>query len=82
MKMKPFLAIASIIAGCCVVSAASAQDPNDALMQACGPDIQKFCADVAPGNGQIAACLKSHRSDLSKDCRKAARAARKAKDAE
>jgi len=36
---------------------------------ACAEDIKKFCADVKPGAGGIAACLKQHEADLSAACK-------------
>lgn len=40
--------------------------------QACKPDIQKFCANVQPGGGRVAACLREHAADLSPACKQAA----------
>ena len=34
----------------------------------CQADVEKFCADVEPGGGRIAACLRQHRSELSEEC--------------
>jgi hypothetical protein len=34
----------------------------------CAEDIQKFCKDVKPGEGRIAACLKENEKKLSKAC--------------
>lgn len=36
---------------------------------ACRGDIKRFCAGIKPGQGRIAACLKSHRAELSPACR-------------
>ncbi|HNW44750.1 MAG TPA: cysteine rich repeat-containing protein [Elusimicrobiales bacterium] len=35
----------------------------------CAEDTVKFCADIKPGEGRIAACLKEHEKDLSQACR-------------
>lgn len=47
----------------------------------CAADAAKFCKDVKPGEGRIAACLKEHEKDLSQACRdrKALAAERKGK---
>lgn len=34
----------------------------------CAEDAAKFCKDVKPGEGRIAACLKEHEKELSKAC--------------
>jgi len=36
--------------------------------QSCQADIQQYCADVKPGGGAIATCLKKHKSSLSSSC--------------
>lgn len=39
------------------------------VKEACKPDVEKFCQGVNPGEGRIAACLKSHDSELAPACR-------------
>jgi hypothetical protein len=39
-----------------------------AARAACEPDVEKFCAQVKPGEGRVIACLKEHQSDLSAAC--------------
>lgn len=34
----------------------------------CAADAAKFCKDVKPGEGRVAACLKEHEKELSKAC--------------
>jgi hypothetical protein len=45
-----------------VLSAGSGKGP-------CAQDAAKYCKDVKPGEGRVAACLKEHESDLSQACR-------------
>lgn len=47
-----------------------------AVLQACRPDIEKFCKDLQPGGGRIASCLRDHANELSAGCKAAAAAAR------
>ena len=39
------------------------------VSKACHNDVQRFCEDVAPGEGRIAQCLKQHQSELSTACK-------------
>lgn len=41
--------------------------PNDP----CKADREKLCADVAPGGGQVARCLREHHDELSAQCKTA-----------
>jgi hypothetical protein len=34
----------------------------------CGPDVQKFCANVPAGRGRLLDCLGDHETDLSGSC--------------
>jgi hypothetical protein len=34
----------------------------------CGPDIDRLCAGVAPGDGRIVACLKENIQSMEKRC--------------
>jgi hypothetical protein len=45
-----------------LVSSAMAQDT-------CGADIKKACANIEPGSGRIATCLKEHLKDISEGCK-------------
>jgi hypothetical protein len=38
------------------------------IHKACADDLDKFCKDVQPGNGNIARCLEEHKSELSPGC--------------
>lgn len=36
----------------------------------CVKDIEKFCNDVEPGQGRMRDCLKSHKAEISAECKK------------
>jgi hypothetical protein len=38
------------------------------FINACKPDIEKFCKDIKPGHGRIIRCLKQHQAELSASC--------------
>jgi hypothetical protein len=40
------------------------------MHKACADDIDKFCQNVQPGKGQIASCMREHKSELSAECQK------------
>jgi Cysteine rich repeat len=42
-----------------------------AVLQACKPDIARFCGQVPPGQGRIKACMKEHVHELSEPCKEA-----------
>lgn len=48
--------------------AASATANERAAMQVCRADAKKLCANVQPGGGRIAACLRENESKLSPGC--------------
>jgi hypothetical protein len=48
----------------------------DRLTGICGPDSEKHCKGVPPGDGRILACLKSHESDLERACARALKRSR------
>ena len=37
--------------------------------KACADDIDEFCKDAQPGKGNIARCLREHKSELSPECK-------------
>jgi Cysteine rich repeat len=43
----------------------------EAAKEACKPDVDKFCSDVAAGGGRVMECLKQHQSELSDTCKSA-----------
>jgi hypothetical protein len=42
-----------------------------AVGKACRADEKKLCADVNPGKGAMARCMKSHVANLSDGCKEA-----------
>ncbi len=48
---------------------ALAADSYAANASPCAGDVEKFCKDVKPGGGAIAACLSQHQNDLSPACK-------------
>lgn len=63
--------IALLLAGW--ATAASAQTMSYAqagalIAKSCGPSIEKFCAKVNLGNGQIQQCLGQHRDQVPSQC--------------
>lgn len=41
------------------------------LVQSCSDEAARYCADVAPGRGRLAACLGAQEAGLSPTCRNA-----------
>jgi len=41
-----------------------------AVLQACKPDIARFCSQVPPGEARIKACMKEHIHELSEPAKK------------
>ncbi|GGG10002.1 hypothetical protein GCM10010924_43690 [Rhizobium wenxiniae] len=39
-----------------------------ALRDNCKQDIQKLCADIKPGGGQLMACVQEKKAQLSQEC--------------
>jgi hypothetical protein len=68
------LALASLFA----VSAFAAEE---GAMAACKADMEKLCPGVKPGDGQVKACFKQHKDQVSAECKKELAAARKQRKA-
>jgi hypothetical protein len=60
---------------------AEVKEMREKMRAVCSADVQKFCAQIERGQGQMRACLQAHENELSADCRaaRAERAAAKAK---
>jgi hypothetical protein len=62
MLLQSGLAVAAIL----LLLGSNAQAQGAA--KTCASDIKTLCADVRPGQGRIAACVKDHIKDLSDPC--------------
>jgi hypothetical protein len=63
--MKSFVFALLLSSGLAALSSAAMAQT---VMQACGPDIQRLCSHVGPGQGRIKQCMKKHMKDLSPVC--------------
>jgi hypothetical protein len=69
MKMTPVIIGTVLLLS---VSGAGAQQMRPGarmVLQACKPDIARFCSQVPPGQGRIKACMKDHIQELSDPCK-------------
>jgi hypothetical protein len=72
--MKNYILIAMAAGGLALAAPAAAEKDGGP----CAADAAKFCKDVKPGEGRVAACLKEHAKELSQACTdKRAKAAEK-----
>jgi hypothetical protein len=68
--MQPIRQSLAALAIALVVAPAAFAQSGGAL-SACKGDIEKLCSGVASGGGQIRACLKAHRDQVSIGCKHA-----------
>ena len=61
------LAVASVF----VLAPVGAMAQGTAVRQACGTDIQQYCAGVEPGDGRLRACVQEHFAAFSETCKQA-----------
>lgn len=76
------IALACLASGSFAQAQTAAPTPGpaaSAVAEACRADVQKLCAGIEPGEGRIGACMKEHKSELSRPCKKELMQARKAK---
>ena len=62
MKSNILAAAALVFFAANVLKAEEAPKP-------CKADAEKFCKDIKPGGGRLLACLRSHETELSAECR-------------
>ena len=66
--LLPLAALFVITSG---VSLAADSPQHVRPLAACRADVQKFCADVQPGQSRIANCLRQNAAQVSAECRDA-----------
>jgi hypothetical protein len=70
----PAVAVTILLPTVLLLSASAAMAQNaaaKAVMQACKPDIARFCSQVQPGGGRVKACMKENIRELSDPCKEA-----------
>jgi hypothetical protein len=65
MLTKQVLTAAAILLLATSGAMAQMRPGAQAVLQACKPDIARFCSQVPPGQGRIKACMKEHLPELS-----------------
>jgi len=58
----------SDLSAACKEQLAAGNARRERVKAACKPDAEKFCQGIQPGDGHLAACLKSHESELAPSC--------------
>ena len=53
----------------CKAKWADFKERAEAAIEACKPDVAKFCSDVKPGQGRVMVCLRQHEAELSDACK-------------
>jgi Cysteine rich repeat len=69
VQMRKGLIVAAILLFSTSGAMAQMRPGARAVLQACKPDISRFCSQVAPGQGRIKACMKEHLQELSEPCK-------------
>jgi hypothetical protein len=70
--MKNYSSLFAVLMVAFVSTTAMAQDSGrmQAEQQACETDVYTYCNDYIPDHDRIAACLRKHWSQISRECRK------------
>jgi len=68
MKRVMVVLIALAILPLLITSATAGQGLVDTVANGCKVEIEKYCAQVTPGQGRVLACLYAHEDKLSSKC--------------
>jgi hypothetical protein len=68
MKRTMFFLIALVILPLLVTAATAQQSLVETVANGCKMEIEKYCAQVTPGQGRVLACLYAHEDKLSAKC--------------
>jgi len=71
MVSRNILAAGMIVLLSATGAAAQMNPAARTALQACKPDIARFCSQVPPGEGRIKACMKANLPGLSEPCKEA-----------
>ena len=72
MKLHASIAAAVTLGVAATAALAAGAEPSEGMRhvkEACGADLDKYCANVEPGGGRIKSCVKHHWFSLSHDCK-------------
>jgi hypothetical protein len=69
MSKKKIVAAVAVLLLSTSSAMAQMRPGGRAVLQACKPDIARFCSQVPPGEGRIKACMKEHLHELSEPCK-------------
>ncbi len=76
IALSAFLFLSPVLAQAC-----ADHESNQGKKEACHGDVQKFCKDVKPGDGNIHKCLADHKDSLSTECKEGMKEAKEHHDA-
>lgn len=76
MKMKLLFSVLVLSLSTISYADRMAGKTRGQLVQACKPDMEKFCKGIELGDGRLMKCLKEHKDELSPDCKAAGADAR------
>ncbi|MDX7952936.1 hypothetical protein P7D22_17365 [Lichenihabitans sp. Uapishka_5] len=73
--MKTVLILGAVLAFSLTPASAKVRRPTDTdvLQAACYPDVQRLCKDDIPNEAKITACMKRHKTEISRKCTEAYR---------